>query len=67
SDIVDAIGSEEGYAVILRSELVLSAKKELDLTSAVIKRLNESKGKPTKEEPEVKPGVKPKEKPKGKK
>lgn len=62
SDIVDAIGYEEGYAVILRSELVLSAKKELDLTSAVIKRLNESKGKP-KEEPEVKP----KEKPKGKK
>ena len=32
SDIVDAIGYEEGYAVILRSEVVLSAKKELDLT-----------------------------------
>ena len=44
SDIVDAIGYEEGYAVILRSEVVLSAKKELDLTSAVITRLNESKG-----------------------
>lgn len=62
SDIVDAIGYEEGYAVILRSEVVLSAKKELDLTGAVITRLNESKGKP-KEEPKVKP----KEKPKGKK
>ena len=54
SDIVDAIGYEEGYAVILRSEVVLSAKKELDLTSAVITRLNESKGKP-KDAPKVKP------------
>jgi outer membrane protein len=61
-DVVDAIGYEEGYAIILRSELVLSAKKELDLTGAVIKKLNESKGKP-KEETEAKP----KEKPKGKK
>ena len=30
-DIVDAIGYEEGYAVILRSEVVLSAKKSLIL------------------------------------
>ncbi|MDI6744070.1 MAG: OmpH family outer membrane protein [Thermodesulfovibrionales bacterium] len=64
-DIVDAIGYEEGYAIILRSEVVLSAKKELDLTNVVITRLNESKGKP-KEEPKVKP-KEPKEKPKGKK
>jgi len=62
SDIVDAIGYEEGYTVILRSEVVLSAKKELDLTNAVIKRLNESKGKP-----KVEPKAKPKDKPKGKK
>ena len=61
SDIVDAIGYEEGYAVILRSEVVLSAKKELDLTSAVITRLNESKGK-LKEAPKVKPKEKPKDK-----
>lgn len=61
SDIVDAIGYEEGYAVILRSEVVLSAKKELDLTGVVITRLNESKGKP-KEEPKVKPKEKPKDK-----
>jgi outer membrane protein len=61
SDIVDAIGYEEGYAVILRSEVVLSAKKELDLTSAVITRLNESKGKP-KDAPKVKPKEKPKDK-----
>ncbi|MFH1014529.1 MAG: OmpH family outer membrane protein [Nitrospirota bacterium] len=61
SDIVDAIGYEEGYAIIFRSEAVLSAKKELDLTSAVITRLNESKGKP-KEEPKVKPKEKPEDK-----
>ncbi len=62
SDIVDAIGYEEEYAIIFRSEVVLfSAKKELDLTSAVITRLNESKGKP-KEEPKVKPKEKPKDK-----
>ncbi|MDP2279037.1 MAG: OmpH family outer membrane protein [Nitrospirota bacterium] len=61
SDIVDAIGYEEGYAVILRSEVVLSAKKELDLTGAVITRLNESKGKP-KDAPKVKPKEKPKDK-----
>lgn len=61
SDIVDAIGYEEEYAIIFRSEVVLSAKKELDLTSVVIKRLNESKGKP-KEEPKVKPKEKPKDK-----
>ncbi len=60
-DIVDAIGYEEEYAIIFRSEVVLSAKKELDLTSAVIKRLNESKGK-SKEEPKVKPKEKPKDK-----
>jgi outer membrane protein len=62
SDIVDAIGYEEGYIIILRSEVVLSAKKELDLTGAVIKRLNEGKVK-AKDEPKAKP----KEKPKGKK
>ncbi|MBI1810389.1 MAG: OmpH family outer membrane protein [Nitrospirae bacterium] len=61
SDIVDAIGYEGGYAVILRSEVVLSAKKELDITGAVIRRLNESKGKP-KEAPKVKPKEKPKDK-----
>lgn len=61
SDIVDAIGYEEEYAIIFRSDVVLSAKKELDLTSVVIKRLNESKGKP-KEEPKVKPKEKPKDK-----
>jgi outer membrane protein len=57
SDIVDAVGHEEGYAIIFRSEVVFSAKKELDLTGAVIERLNESKGKPkgeTKEKPKGK-------------
>ncbi|MBU4319958.1 MAG: OmpH family outer membrane protein [Thermodesulfovibrionales bacterium] len=61
SDIVDAVGHEEGYAVIFRSEVVLSAKKELDLTDLIMKRLNESRGKP-KEEPKVKPKEKPKDK-----
>ena len=46
SDIVDDIGYEEGYALILRSEVIISAKKELDLTDKVITRLNELKGKP---------------------
>lgn len=61
SEVVDAVGYEEGYTIILRSEVVLSAKKELDLTGTVIKRLNASKGKP-KEEPKVKPKEKPKSK-----
>lgn len=57
-DIVDAVGHEEGYAIIFRSDVVLSGKKDLDLTNLIMKRLNESKGKPKEE---------PKEKPKGKK
>lgn len=43
--IVDAMGAEEGYSIIFRSEVIISAKKEFELTDLVLKRFNESKGK----------------------
>jgi len=66
SEIVDAVGYEEGYAIIFRSEVVLFVKKEFDITSLVVNRLNASKDKPQ-EAPKVKAKEKPKEKAKGKK
>ena len=61
SDIVDAVRHDEGYAIIFKSEVALSAKKEFDITDLIMKRLNESKGKP-KEETKEKPKEKPKDK-----
>ena len=57
SEIVDVFGQEEGYSLILRSEVILHVKKDLDLTDFIIKRFNEAKGKPkeeTKEKPKEK-------------
>lgn len=64
SEVVEAFGQEEGYSIILRSELVLQAKKEFDLTDVIIKKFNESKekSKEAKEEPNKKPKGKPKDK-----
>lgn len=49
-DIIEQLGSEEGYTVILEGSegQILYAKKELDLTDAVIKKHNELKAKPKK-------------------
>ena len=64
SEIVDVYGKEEGYTIIVRSEVILHAKKELDITDVIIKKFNEVKEK----SPEVRRGEKdePKEKPKEK-
>jgi len=62
SEIVDAIGYEEGYAIIFRSEVVLSAKKEHDITAQVIKRLNEGKFKAGEPKAKTKPEPKSKKK-----
>ena len=62
SEIVDVYGKEEGYTIIIRSEVILHAKKELDITDVIIKKFNEVKEK-SKDEPKEKP----KEKSKGKK
>lgn len=66
SDIVDVYGKEEGYTIIIRSEVILHAKKELDITDVIIKKFNETKEKST-DEPKEKPKEKSKEKSKGKK
>ncbi len=44
SGIVDAFAQEEGYSLIVRSEVVLYADKGMDLTDILIKKFNESKG-----------------------
>jgi len=62
SEVVETFGQEEGYTIIVRSEVMLYAKKEHDLTDVIVKKFNESKEK-AKEEPKEKP----KEKTKGKK
>jgi outer membrane protein len=45
--IVEKIGQEQGYTMIIENAegVLLYSKKELDLTSIVIKRYNESKAK----------------------
>lgn len=62
SEVVEEFGREEGYTIIFRSEVILHANKELDLTDLLIKKFNESAEKSKGEQKE-----KPKEKPKGKK
>ncbi len=48
--IIEKIGNEEGYTIIIEGGegLLLYAKKEIDLTEAVIKKHNELKAKPNK-------------------
>lgn len=62
SEIVEVLGQEEGYTIIFRSEVILHANKELDLTDLLIKKFNEYAEKSKGEQKE-----KPKEKPRGKK
>lgn len=61
SDIVDVFAKEEGYTIVFRSEVILSAKKEFDLTDLIIKKFNESKEK-AKEDQKEKPKAKSKQK-----
>ena len=48
--IIQKIGQDEGYTLILESAegQILFAKKEIDLTESVIKKINEVKTKPKK-------------------
>ncbi|MCE5194518.1 MAG: OmpH family outer membrane protein [Nitrospiraceae bacterium] len=43
-EIIDAFGKENDYSMIVRSEVVIHAKKDIDLTDIIINKLNESKG-----------------------
>lgn len=45
SDVVEEFAKEEGYTVIFRSEVLLFAKKDVDITEVVVKKFNESRGK----------------------
>lgn len=47
-EIIDRIGNEEGYTIILDRGMVVHFSKEIDITDTVIKRYNESKAKPKK-------------------
>ncbi len=49
-EIINKIGQEEGYTLILETAegLILYSKKELDITDMVIKNYNELKAKPKK-------------------
>ncbi len=44
-DVIDKIGQEDGYSLILENVegIILYAKKDLDITDRVIKRFNEAK------------------------
>jgi outer membrane protein len=42
-DIVDRIGKEEGYTIIIEKSLVLFTNQDLDITDSVIKEYNKSK------------------------
>jgi outer membrane protein len=42
-DIVERIGKEEGYTLIIEKSLVLYTNKDLDITDSVIKEYNKSK------------------------
>ncbi|MEW6416909.1 MAG: OmpH family outer membrane protein [Nitrospirota bacterium] len=44
-EIVEKIGEEEGYTLIVEKGLVLYSNKGIDLTDTVIKKYNESKAK----------------------
>ncbi len=43
-ELMDKIGKEEGYTLILDRSMVIYGNKEIDITNMVIKRYNESKG-----------------------
>ncbi|MEW6001063.1 MAG: OmpH family outer membrane protein [Nitrospirota bacterium] len=45
-EIVDKIGKEDGYMLILDRNAVLYSDKGIDITDTVIKKYNESKAKP---------------------
>lgn len=55
-EIIEKVGQEEGYSVILENfeGMILYARKDLDVTDKVIKRYNESKTAQKKEEPKSK-------------
>ncbi|MGB9715488.1 MAG: OmpH family outer membrane protein [Thermodesulfovibrionales bacterium] len=42
-ELMDKIGKEEGYTLILDRSMVIYGNKEIDITNMVIKRYNESK------------------------
>lgn len=46
-EVIDAIGREEGYAIIFENfeGMILYARKDLDITDKVLKRFNETKAK----------------------
>jgi outer membrane protein len=69
SDVVEEFAKEEGYTVIFRSEVLLYAKKDVDITEVVVKKFNESKGKTSESRRSEKEETKErsKEKSKGKK
>ncbi|MBM4137555.1 MAG: OmpH family outer membrane protein [Nitrospira sp.] len=47
-EMVEKIGQEEGYALIVEKGMVLFSNKDFDITDAVIKKYNELKAKPKK-------------------
>jgi outer membrane protein len=44
-EIIEKIGAEEGYALIIEKGLVLYSNKDIDITDMVMKKYNESKAK----------------------
>jgi len=44
-DVINAIAQEERYSLVMERAVVLHANKSMDITDAVIKKYNESKGK----------------------
>jgi outer membrane protein len=44
-EIIDKIGVEEGYTLIIEKGLVLYSNKDIDITDMVMKKYNESKAK----------------------
>jgi Skp family chaperone for outer membrane proteins len=42
-ELMDKIGKEEGYTMILDRSMVIYGNKEIDITNIVIKKYNESK------------------------
>lgn len=46
--IIEKIGEEEGYTLIIERSMVLYSNKGIDITDTVIKKYNESKARPKK-------------------
>ncbi len=44
-ELIDKIGEQEGYALIVEKSMVIYASKNIDMTDIVMKKLNESKSK----------------------